>query len=149
MTTPAPEDGVMIALLPTNSDWCKIELPHLTLVYAGLVADMKPADFNELAKDAASVAMLANPISLRVVEKTTLGDTEMVDVFRLMPSMELWSMRRAVEQWDASQFDFNPHVTVGPVGTPVDVIPSYVGFDQLVVAYGTELLPFRLQRGGY
>lgn len=142
-------DGVMIALLPTTSDWCKIDLPHLTLVYAGLVKDMSPGDLNELTKDASAVAMMANPLSLRVVEKTTFGDAEKVDVFRLMPTMDLWAMRRAVDEWDKSDFDFNPHVTIGPAGTPVDFTPQYIGFDQLVVVYGTDILPFRLQRGGY
>ncbi len=60
-------DSVMIALLPTTSDWCHIELPHLTLVYVGEMDDLKPTVFNELAKDAAMLAMMARPITLNVI----------------------------------------------------------------------------------
>lgn len=143
-------DGAMIALLPTTSDWCKIDLPHLTLVYAGKSSELKPTDFNEMAKDAASIAMMSGPISLKVIERTTFGpDTDRVDVFRLMASPELWAMRRMVEDWNASEFPFNPHVTIGPVGTLVDFAPMYIAFDRVMVEFGTESIPFKLTRGGY
>jgi hypothetical protein len=58
----SPNDGVMIAFLPTTSDWCKIDLPHMTLVYAGKVSDLKPAEISDLTKDAASLASLASPV---------------------------------------------------------------------------------------
>lgn len=146
---PGPENSAMIALLPTTSDWCKLDLPHLTLVYAGLTSALKETDFNEMAKDAAGIAMLSGPISLKVMEKTVFGDEEKVDVFRLMPSPEVWAMRRTVEGWNASEHPFNPHVTIGPVGSFVEFTPSYIAFDRILACWGEEMIPFRLSRGVY
>lgn len=144
-------EGVMIALLPTTTDWCTLDLPHLTLVYAGTISDLKPTDFNELAKDACAIAALANPFHLTVQEKTTFGDNRYpgpVDVFKLMPNTQLWAMRRAVEQWHASEFDFAPHVTIGPAGTNVEYPPKSIGFDRVYVGWGDDQLTFMMNRGG-
>lgn len=141
------KDGVMIALLPTSSDWCNIELPHLTLVYAGTTADLKTTDFNELAKDAASLAMLSRPIFLRVLGVEVFGDTEKVNALKLQPSSELWAMRRFVEDWNASSFPFNPHCTIGPPSSPTqgyleDPAPRALGFDRIYVGFGEQNLTF-------
>lgn len=141
------DEGVMIALLPNEVEWSKIDLPHLTLVYAGKKSDLKPAVFNELAKDAAMLAMLSPPVYLKVVAKETFGSNADVDAFRLMPSSELWSMRRAVERWNKSEHPFTPHVTIGPVGSFVEIVPRYIGFDRILVAWGEEKLTFWLRRG--
>lgn len=140
------EESVMIALLPMTSDWCQIELPHMTLVYAGLKKDLKPAAFNELAKDAAMLAMLASPLLLRVTNKERFGDLGEVDVFRLQASSELFAIRRALESWNASDYPFNPHVTIGPTGTFVETPPRYITFDRIMVAWGVESLIFWLKR---
>lgn len=140
----------MIAFLPTNTDWCKIDLPHMTLVYAGTTSDLKPTDFNTLAKDAASLASLASPFFLRVLAKELFGDPgSEVDVFRLQPTTELWAMRRFVEGWNKSQHPFNPHVTIGPAGTlsPSDPVPRTIGFNRVYVGWGEESLTFNLTRG--
>lgn len=142
------KDGVMIALLPITTDWCKLDLPHMTLVYAGVVEDMKPVDFNELAKDAASIAMLSGYLQLRVQGIEVFGDTEKVNVLKLQPSSELWAMRRAVESWNASEFPFNPHCTIGPVGGPVEYTPSVLGFDRIMASFGEESLTFWLKGCG-
>lgn len=145
-------ESVMIALLPITTDWCKIELAHMTLVYAGKVTDMKPASFNELSKDAASIAMLANPITLQVTGSEVFGDVDKVDVFRLRPSSELMAMRRAVENWNASEFPFSPHVTIGPtspLGPYLGPIPRLLAFDRLMVAYGNENLTFWLKTNNF
>lgn len=139
-------DSVMIALLPTASEWCQIELPHMTLVYAGLVKDLKPTDFNALAKDAASIALLTGPFCLPVISKEVFGDEEKVDVFRLRPTMELWALRRHVERWNASQHEFNPHVTIGPQNSFVEFPPRHVCFDRVVLGWGDEIIPFHLSR---
>jgi 2'-5' RNA ligase len=139
-------EGVMIALLPMNSEWCKIALPHLTLVYAGVKSDLKPTDFNDLAKDAAMLAALSTGIGLRVLAKEQFGSNNEVDAFRLQPTTELWAMRRAVEKWNASQHPFNPHVTIGPTGTFVEIVPSAIYFDRLYVGWGDESLTFWLKR---
>lgn len=139
-------DGVMIALLPITTDWCQQDCPHMTLVYAGLKTDLKPTDFNELAKDAASIAMLSGTIQVKTLGVAVFGDTEKVNVLRIQSSSELWAMRRSVEHWNASEYPFNPHVTVGPIGTSVDYVPGYLAFDRIMVGWGDENLTFWLKR---
>jgi 2'-5' RNA ligase len=139
-------EGVMIALLPSSSEWCKIELPHLTLVYAGSKNDLRPTDFNELAKDAAMLAALSFGIGLRVIAQEPFGTNGEVTAFRLQPTTELWAMRRAVEHWNKSEHPFNPHVTIGPVGTFVEVVPRAIYFDRVYVGWGEESLTFFLRR---
>lgn len=137
--------SVMIALLPITSDWCKIELPHLTLVYCGEVKDLTITDFNELAKDASMLAMLGNPITLRVSGVEVFGGDgeEKVDVLRLQPSPELWSMRRAVEKWNASEYSFKPHCTIGPQGSYIEP-PRYLAFNRVMVSWGEENITFSI-----
>lgn len=143
-------DGVMIALLPITSDWCKIDYPHMTLVFAGKVDELVPTEFNEMAKDAASIAMLSSPLYLRVTGKQVFGDgsedNPHVDVFTLLATPELQAMRRQVEQWNKSEFPFTPHVTIGPAGSFVESPPAYLAFDRIVVGWGDEYLTFWLKR---
>jgi 2'-5' RNA ligase len=143
--TDAPaSDSVMIALLPTDSSWCNIDLPHLTLVYAGLIADLSPTDFSDLAKDAAMLAMLSWPFGLFVQAQQLFGPNQDTNVFTLKPTPELWAMRRAVEKWNASQFPFTPHVTIGPAGSVPAVVPQIIRFNQLMLAWGDEQLTFNM-----
>lgn len=137
--------GVMIALLPTNSDWCNIELPHLTLVYAGTKDKLKPADFSSLAKDAAALAAISSPMSLRVMGVDVFGTDIRVKVLRFQATPELMSMRRFVESWNASEHPFAPHATIGPADQFVNVIPSFVGFDRIMVSWGEEQLVFSMR----
>lgn len=138
------DDSVMIALLPTYSDWCKIKIPHMTLVYVGETKDLRPGSFNELAKDASSIAMLSGPITLRVtgVEVFGGGDEEKVDVLTLQASSELLAMRRTVESWNASEHPFNPHCTIGPAGSFLEFPPHVVSFDRISVHWGKEVITF-------
>lgn len=146
-----PTDGVMIALLPVVTDWCRIEMPHMTLVYAGKVADIDQTKFTELAKSTADLALLCNPLYLRVTGVETFGKGDdgdpFVDVFTLLPTPELLAMRRAVEGWNASEFPFRPHCTIGPSGQFVENRPQYIAFDRMVAAWGTDVLTFNLKRG--
>lgn len=137
--------SVMIALLPITSDWCRIELPHLTLVYAGETKDLSLSTFNELAKDASMLALLSNPIQLRVtgVELFGRSDEEKVDVLKLQPTPELLAMRRAVEKWNASEFPFKPHCTIGSQGAFVDP-PRYLAFNRILVGWGDENITFSI-----
>ena len=139
-------DSVMVALLPTTIDWCSIDLPHLTLVYAGLKDDLNPTAFNEIAKDAAMLAMLTSELILPVMSKEVFGDDEKVDVFRLQATPELLAMRRAVESWNTSTYSFNPHVTVGPMGSFVEFPPRVLVFDRIMVGWGDEQLTFWLKK---
>lgn len=107
-------EGIMIAFLPTSSEWCEQDLPHMTLVYAGVISDRSPGDFNSLAKDAASVALMTPRFGLRVAGVEVFGDEEKVNVLRLRPTPELLAARHFVESWNASSHPFNPHATIGP-----------------------------------
>lgn len=137
-------DGAMIALLPITDDWCRIDFPHMTLVYAGLVDELKQTDFNALAKDASDLALLSRPLTIRVIGVEVFGDTEKVNVLRLQPVPELWAMRRVVEKWNASQFPFKPHATIGPAVDFPQNVPPALAFDRVCVGWGDEKLVFRM-----
>lgn len=138
-------EGVMLAFLPTSNEWCKLELPHMTLVYAGVKQDLRPSDFSALAKDAASLSMLVRPFALEVFSVDVFGDEEKVDVLRFRNTSELMAIRRYVEKWNKSQHPFNPHATIGP-NTIDDVgpMPRVVGFDRIMLGWGDEKLTFWL-----
>lgn len=139
--------SVMLALLPTQTDWCKIKLPHMTLVYAGEIdKDVRPTDFNVLAKDACSIAQMSSPFAVKVIGKEVFGDEDKVDVLCLEPVPILRAMRHFVERWNASQYkEFKPHCTIGPEGSFVENLPMYLSFDRVAVGWGEELLTFNLR----
>lgn len=134
----------MIALLPTTTDWCRMELPHVTLVYAGEIKDLKATSFNELAKDASSLSMMVKPFVLKIIGTEVFGDERKVDVFKLQPTPELLAMRRFVEHWNKSQYPFTPHATIGDTGVPLPENPRMLGFNRLLVTWGTDSLAFWL-----
>ncbi len=140
-------DSIMIALVPTYDGWCKIKCPHMTLVYAGVIEDRKPGDFNALAKDACSIAMVSNPITLRVTGVDVFGEDPdpKVDVLKLQPNAELLSLRHMVEDWNASEYDFNPHCTIGPAGEFSEEPPYSLTFDRVMVGWGDSQLVFRMK----
>lgn len=140
--------SVMIALLPTESDWCHISLPHLTLVSVGEIRDLQQTAHNELAKSALSLAMTCPVLTLEVIGPDTFGDEEKVSVLKLKPTPALVAMRQAVESWNASEHPFNPHVTIGPEGSIGDTMPTRITFDRIMVAWGYDSLTYRLQEDG-
>lgn len=136
------DDSVMIALLPRETEWCHIELPHMTLVYCGKkdFYNKVPLAYNDMCKDACNIAMLGKPITLPVISREKFGnwgDGE-VDVYRLRYTPELEAMRDIVEQWNQSEHPFSPHVTIGPVGTYVEMPPRYLYFDRIGVFWGRD-----------
>lgn len=145
------EQSVMIALLPITDDWCKIELPHMTLVYAGELPDLSATNLNDLCKDASALAALRNTtLYVKVMGIQTLGGgvnhDPQVDVLCLQPTPELMAMRRYVEHWNASEFPFKPHCTIGPTGQYLENKPSALAFDRIMVAWGKEQLVFNFRR---
>ena len=138
--------SAMVALLPTTSDWCRIELPHLTIVYAGEIKNLKPTDFNSMGKLASSISILMPPLKLKVTGIEIFGDDEKVDVLRLLPSAELLAIRQMLESWDVSDFMFRPHSTIGPTGFTNKPIPDSLVFDRILVAFGDESLTFWLKK---
>jgi len=146
--------SVMVALLPQDDSWCKIEPAHMTLVYVGETDKLPKTAFNNLAKDVASIAMLSNPVMVKVIGTDVFGVEEKVDVFRLAATPEILSMRNMLEEWDTEEFPvFNPHVTIGPVGswspdwnsqsTPM---PMYLIFDRIMVGWGEDRLVLWLRK---
>ena len=138
----------MIAYLPVNTEWARQPLPHLTLVYCGTIDDLSPTAKNRLAKDAISAGMMTGPITLEVTGVDTFGDDfEKVDVIKLFPTSRLLTARKIVESWNASEHPFNPHTTIGPVGSANEVvIPPVVFFDRIMVGWGDERMVFQLSR---
>lgn len=140
-------DSVMISLLPITTDWCNIELPHMTLVYAGEIKNLKSTSFNDISKDAASLSMLATPLTLQVLGVEQFGDEgEKVDVLKLRPTSALLAMRNFVEDWNASEYPFTPHATIGPVGSLRGMMPQYLAFDRIMVSWGKDCLTFWLNQ---
>lgn len=140
-------DSVMIALLPITTDWCKIDLPHLTLVFSGLVTDHPAGDFNAMAKDVSDLAQLARPIVLSVMKTDKLGPPEEpVSALILRPTTELIAMRNFVKKWDRSDYpEYIPHATIGPYPSGDTVPPSLLAFDRIMVAWGNDQITFRLR----
>jgi 2'-5' RNA ligase len=128
----------MLALVPVTSDWCHIDLPHLTLVYAGKVSDLEPEQAGDLVRDMLDLSRRFETISLDVLGADVFGDDKdgRVDVLRLQATTPLILMRGFVEHWNASKHPFNPHVTVGPVGSLSGNIPNRIRFHKLLAQWG-------------
>ena len=136
--------AVAVMLLATTSDWCHQDLPHTTLVYAGEVPDLNEITRHELMKVSLAIAMSTARITLEVMGEDVLGDEHKVDVLLLRPTPILLGMRRKLEYWDASQYPFKPHVTVGPVGSLDEEIPGSISFDRICVGWGADRTIYRL-----
>jgi 2'-5' RNA ligase len=162
-------DQAMIAFLPANGTWAKQDFPHLTLVYAGPIADRSKTEFNAMAKDGISAARVTGSFTLNVVGVETLGDPgEEVDALMMYPTAQLVVARQMVRSWNKSEFtDFLPHVTIGPVGSAFaqqvpndtndltyqnrrrDILPSSIYFDRLAICWGDDRLIFNLSSFDY
>lgn len=148
-------DKVMVALLPVFSDGMQVDLPHMTLVYAGRTSDLSPSDLDGLSKAASSIAMFSRPVTMRTLTKDVFGegteDSPKVDVLRFHPNLDVVKMRGLVDDWDASDFPFRPHMTIGPEGSWMGEIPRIVAFDKVCFAVGTNRQEFQLSRtlGGF
>lgn len=143
-------DKVMVALLPVFSDGMQTDLPHLTLVYAGRTDVLSPSDLDGLSKAASSIAMFSRPVTMRTLTKDVFGDgtegSPKVDVLRFHPNLEVIKMRNLVDDWDASDFPFRPHMAVGPEGSWVGEVPRIVAFDKVCFCVGTTRQEFQLSR---
>ena len=139
------KNSVMVTLLPTNSEWCKIELPHMTLVYAGEIENLKASAFNDIAKDASLISMTFGRMDLKISGIEIFGDEDKVQVFTFDETPELQAMRKLVESWDASEYAFNPHATIGPIGSFDGTIPPFISFNRIMVGWGEEQLTFWLK----
>jgi 2'-5' RNA ligase len=140
-------DSAMVALLPMTDEWCKIDPPHTTLVYLGKISDLKEELLIELVKSASSLAMISNPVHLKVSGVEVFGEEEKVDVLRLVPNPELLSMRTFLEDWDTGEFPvYKPHATIGPAGGFYTDLPIVLTFDRILVSWGDTRITFWLRR---
>lgn len=142
------DDGVMVALLPTFSERAQVELPHMTLVYAGRKSELSSQSINALGKAASSIAMFTRPVTMRTLTKDVFGDgsggNPKVDVLRFHPNLEVVKMRDSLQDWDTSKFPFRPHMTVGPEGSWQEEIPRFVAFDKVCFVVGDDKQEFHM-----
>jgi 2'-5' RNA ligase len=144
--------GVMLAFIPDNTEWYKgPDFAHLTLVYCGDINSLEYTAFNELAKDAISVTRTMRPFTLDVLGVDLFGaeDEPKVDALRVQPTASVLTARQLVEKWNASQHDFNPHLTVGPQGSAEGMLPTKLYFGRLMAAWGNRQLIFPLNGSDY
>ena len=139
---------VMVALRPVDSQGYGVALPHLTLAYASEKAELKPTDFNELAKTIASISMETPPVQLFTNGLDVYGEEpNKVEVIKFRTTPTLMRMRQRVASWNKSAWPFNPHMTIGPVGTSRlgMQIPQVMVFDRIMLSWGEEELNFWLK----
>lgn len=135
------DTSIMIAFLPLEASWVKQDLPHLTLVFGGEISDRTDQDFKEMMADMVIAATLMPRFSLLSLGVEQFGEgVEQVDVLRFVPTTPLLAVHRVVERWSKSQYmSYNPHVTIGPVGTANSVeLPFRVHFDRILLAWGDK-----------
>lgn len=138
------QESVMVALLPDVTDWSTLKLPHITLVYAGEIPDIPSHTRYELTKAAYALATKYPPQMLDVLGFDIFGEGEsMVDVLLLRPTDELDAMYDVLEPWNKSKHPFNPHATVGPLGSLKDDSPTKMYCPRILVSWGTDNISFR------
>lgn len=140
-------ESVMVALLPRTSEWCRIELPHLTLAYVGEIPDLQPSTWSDLLKAAITISSSFAPIVVSVLGVERFGEPDNpVDVLLLDSSPDLMAIQRTVDDWETGQFRaFRPHCTIGPPGAIVGItVPTEISFDRCVVSYGSQNTSYKL-----
>lgn len=138
-------DSVFVAWLPVETEWCKQDLPHSTIVYAGSMSDLKPMDKNSMIKLAMAVASMTYGFMVKVRGIATFGPEDaQVMVLKLDEIPVLTKVRSLFESWNASEFPYSPHATVGPVGSEIEELPMYLTFDRILVGWGEDHHIFKL-----
>jgi 2'-5' RNA ligase len=75
------------------------------------------------------------------MDTDVFGTNDLVDVMKLELTPELRAMRSQLEQWNGSEHtDYKPHATIGPVGSPIENLPSRLTFDRIVFKWGDATL---------
>lgn len=138
--------SVFVAWLPIETEWCKQDLPHSTIVYAGSMYDLPPSDKNAMMKAAMAIAATLTTFLVKVRGTATFGsEGERVTVLTLEDHHRLFKIRDVFESWNKSEHPYNPHATVGPVGSEIDEFPMYLTFDRILVGWGEEQHIYQLQ----
>ena len=141
-------DSSMIAFLPDEASWVQQKLPHLTLVYAGPIAEAGSSLKRDLLLETSLLAAFVPRLWLPVLGVDQFGDdVDRVDVLRLLRTVPLDVARRMVESYSKSQHKtYNPHVTIGPVGSANQVdLPKGVFFSRVMLSWGDDHVVFDLR----
>lgn len=138
--------SVFVAWLPVEAEWCKQDLPHSTIVYAGDTSNLTAMDKNSMLKIAMAVASMSYGFMVKVRGIATFGpEDDQVMVLKLDQIPFLNKVRSLFESWNASEFPYNPHATVGPVGSEIEDFPMYLTFDRILVGWGEDHHIFKLE----
>ena len=141
-------DSSMIAFLPDQASWVQQELPHLTLVFTGPIAEAGPTLKRDLLLETSLLAAFVPTFWLPVLGVDQFGDgVDRVDVLRLLRTVPLDVARRMVESYSKSQHKtYSPHVTIGPVGSATQVdLPRGVFFSRVLFSWGDDHVVFDLR----
>ena len=137
--------SVAVMLLPTWTEWSTLKLPHLTLVYVGEIPNLSNTVRGELMREAQRISVQQAVLALDVTGRDVFGDEHKVDVltFPLTPALARARMR--LERFNASQYPFKPHATVGPQGSILNVpYTNRITFDRIAVGWGEDRTVYRL-----
>lgn len=139
-------DDIMVALLPQTAEWSTIDLPHLTLIYAGKIDAASTTTRAQMLKAAYEISEEFGVITLETVTRETFGEEgDQVDVLTLTSPNELLQMQAKVAMFNQSKHPFNPHVTVGPTGSLKEKNPTRITFDRVCVAWGSVMHIYKLK----
>lgn len=138
------KESVMVALYPTSKEWTTLDLPHLTLVYAGEIPDIPYGIRKDLEKVSLQIAQSFGVQRLRVESTPVFGKKDKVDVLRFRASEDLLLMRELLERWNKSEYKtYQPHATVGPKGS-LGEFPEVVVFDRVALVWGDDETVYEL-----
>lgn len=137
--------SVAVMLLPTWDAWSTLKLPHVTLVYAGEIPDLSNTVRGELMKEAQRISVQTSIQVLDVTGTDVFGDEHKVDVLKFAKTPALVRARLRLARFDASEYPWSPHGTVGPEGSLDKVLyTNRVTFDRIAVGWGADRTVYRL-----
>lgn len=139
-------DG-MVALLPVEASWCKIDIPHVTIIYLEDVDNLEKGAFYEISKKVSSIALATSIFSEKVIGVKIFGEEEKVDVLELQKGRQLLEFKELLDRWDSGTFpEFRPHATIGKMGSTEPLsIPLILTFDRIAIGWGDDYFVFRFK----
>jgi len=138
---------VIVSLIPDDTSWCLQDSPHMTLVYVGEIEEVKNYELGNLFKEVSELAKVTRPVLAKVDGHDIFGEEEKVDVLVISKEKPIMDLRKSLSHWDKSIFPtFEPHATIGPVGSFTGKIPMYLLFGKIEIMMGDTVLPFWLTK---
>jgi 2'-5' RNA ligase len=134
----------MVALFPTETAWCHIKIPHVTIIYLEDVDSLESDVFYEISKKVSDLALVTKVFSEKVTGIEVFGEDERVEVLRLNKGPRLLEFKNLLTIWDFGSFpDFKPHATIGPIGSSDQNPPLILTFDRIAIGWGDDYFVFR------